>query len=187
MELMKRMDESPRFKARMAGVFWLLCAVTGSLALVFSGGLAIAVNHVATASYVVATLLVYSLLKPVNKNLSLLAAVFSLIGCTIGTLDAFLPFRAPIIPTLFFGLHCFLVGVLILKSTFLPRFVGALMVLAGLGWLTRALATLLTLPIASGAFPYLMGTGVLGEMTLTVWLLVKGVNEQRWKEQALTR
>lgn len=116
-------------------------------------------------------------------DLTALALIYWNLETTLGTLNTFVPMGAAILPTLFFGLHCFLVGVLILKSTFLPGFVGALMVLAGLGWLTRGLAILLSLPIASSALPYLMGAGVLGEMTLTVWLLAKGVNEQRWKEQ----
>lgn len=182
--MMQRMSESPRFKARIAGVFWLATAVTGSLALVFSGVLSTAVNLVATVCYVIATLLVYSLLKPVNKNLSLLAAVSSIIGCTIGTLDTFFPIGAATLPMLFFGGHVFLVGYLILKSIFLPRFVGVLMVLAGLGWMTRVLASLLSLPFAGGVSSYLLGLGVLGEMTLTVWLLAKGVDEPRWKKQA---
>jgi len=181
---MERMAESPRFKARIAGVFWLGTAVAGSLALVFSGVLGTAVNLVATVCYVIATLLVYSLLKPVNKNLSMLAAVSSIVGCTIGTLNTFLPLGVATLPTLFFGGHVFLVGYLILKSIFLPRFVGVLMVLAGLGWMTRGLTSLVSLPIASGVSSYLMGLGVLGEMTLTVWLLAKGVDEERWKKQA---
>jgi hypothetical protein len=85
---------------------------------------------------------------------------------------------------LFFGGHVFLVGYLILKSIFLPRFVGVLMVLAGLGWMNRVLASLLSLPFAGGVSSYLLGLGVLGEMTLTVWLLAKGVDEPRWKKQA---
>ena len=186
MSMIERMEESPRFKARIAGVFWLGTAVAGSLALVFSGALGIAVNLVAAACYVIATLLVYSLLKPVNKGLSLFAAVSSLIGCTIGTLNTFFPMGVATLPTLFFGVHVFFVGYLILKSTFLPRFVGVLMVLGGLGWMTLSVARLLSLPIG-GLGSYLMGLGVLGEMTLTVWLLVKGVNEQRWKEQAAHR
>ncbi len=184
MRTMERMAESPRYQARMGGVFWLLTAVTGSLALAFSGGLSTAVNLVATVCYVVASLIVYSVLKPVNKSLSLLAAVFSLIGCAIGTIRTFVPFGSPELPTVFFGLHCFFVGYLILKSTFLPRFVGVLMVLAGLGWLTRGIASVLSISLPGGLPSYLMGLGVLGELTLTAWLLVKGVNEERWRAQA---
>ena len=90
---------------------------------------------VATACYVVATLLVYELLKPVDWNLARLAALFSLLGCASGIAMAFLrlPAEAANVSRVCFGLHCFLTGYLILKSTFLPRFIGALMILAGLG------------------------------------------------------
>ena len=79
----------------------------------------------------------------------------------------------------FFGLHCLLVGYLIFKSTFLPRILGALMTFAGLGWLT-----FLWPPLANDLSPFNLVPGMLGEGLLIVWLLVKGVDVQRWKEQA---
>jgi len=84
----------------------------------------------------------------------------------------------------FFGLHCLLVGCLVLRSTFLPRAVGVLMVCAGLGWLTDSLASLLSPPFAPHLAPYILIPGILGEATLTLWLLVMGVNVSRWKVQA---
>jgi hypothetical protein len=125
---------SPVFKARMAGAFWLMVFLAGSLALFVgrSGGVVFsAANIVAPLCYVVVTLLLYDLLKPVNRNLSLLAAFFGLAGCVVSLLRL-----APLIHVrdlVFFGFHCLLVGVLILGSTFLPRILGVLMVLAGLG------------------------------------------------------
>jgi hypothetical protein len=79
----------------------------------------------------------------------------------------------------FFGFYCILIGYLILRSTFLPRILGALMVLGGLGWLT-----FLSPPLASYLAPYNMFPGILGEGVLTLWLLAVGMNDQRWKEQA---
>jgi hypothetical protein len=84
----------------------------------------------------------------------------------------------------FFGLHCLLIGYLILRSTFLPRLVGALMAFAGLSWLTYSFASLLLPPLARALSLYLLVPGLLGEGSLTLWLLVIGVNGQRWKEQA---
>ena len=84
----------------------------------------------------------------------------------------------------FFGLHCLLVGRLIVRSTFLPRFVGELMTFAGIGWLITSFASLLSPPFARMLTPYIMIPGILGETALTLWLLVKGVNLPRWKEQA---
>ena len=50
---------------------------------------------------------------------------------------------------------------------------------AGLGWLT-----FLSPPLANYLSPYNLAPGLLGEGSLTLWLLVIGVNVQRWKEQA---
>ena len=53
------------------------------------------------------------------------------------------------------------------------------MAFAGLGWLT-----FLSPPLANHLYPYNLAPGILGELSLTRWLLVIGVNVQRWKEQA---
>ncbi len=134
-------EASPRFKARLAGGFWLMTILTGAFALVSGGRFGIAINLIATACYAAATVLVYGLLTPVNRNLSLLAAVFSLVGCAIGASSAVFHLGAQVanLGFIFFGLHCLLVGCLILRSTFLPRTVGALMAFGGLGWLTLSL------------------------------------------------
>lgn len=179
-------ERSPLHTARLTGVFWLLTFLTGSASMaVPAGRLGMAVNLVSTACYVGATVFAYYLLTPVSRSVSLLAMLFSLVGCAIGTLAAFalLGPKAPRVAFLFFGLHCITVGYLILRSTFLPRAVGALMVFGGLGWLAFSLTTLLS-PLASSVSPYLMIPGILGEATLTLWLLVKGVNVERWNEQA---
>jgi Domain of unknown function (DUF4386) len=72
-----------------------------------------------------------------------------------------------------------LIGYLIFRSTFLPRILGALIAFAGLGWLT-----ILSPPLAHYLLPYIEVLGVLAEGSLMLWLLVMGVNGQRWKEQA---
>jgi hypothetical protein len=166
---------SPRLKARIAGVFYLLTFVAGIFAL--SGRLV--ANLIATVSYVAVTLLFYDIFKPVNRNLSLLAAFFSFMGLAWGALAMFHldPFHMSNL--VFFGFYCLLIGYLILRSTFLPRILGALMAIAGLGWLTY-----LSPPLANYLSPYNLAPGILGEGALTLWLFVVGVNEQRWKEQA---
>ena len=180
-------ERSPLLTARLAGLFWLLTILTGTAAMAARGGpLGILVNLVSTACYAGATVFIYYLLKPVNRNLSLLGLVFSLVGCTISGLSALVPLgaQAPTVAFIFFGLHCLVVGYLILRSTFLPRAVGALMVFGGLGWLTFSLSTLLSPPLAGLLSPYVMFPGILGEAALTFWLLLKGVNVPRWYEQA---
>lgn len=70
-----------------------------------------------------------------------------------------------------FALYDLLLGYLIFKSTFLPRILGVLLMLAGVGWLTFVWAPLATL-LSSYVLPF----GALAEILLMLWLLVKGVN-----------
>ena len=107
------------------------------------------------------------------------AAFFSLVGCAYGLLNLFHLAPYPINNLIFFGLYCILIGYLIFRSTFLPRVSGVLMAFGGLGWLT-----FLSPPLANSLSPYILAPGILGEGSLTLWLLVMGVNAQRWKEQA---
>jgi hypothetical protein len=79
----------------------------------------------------------------------------------------------------FFGFYAPLTGYLIIRSTFLPRILGWFSVIAGVGWLT-----FLYQPLGYRLFPYVAALGLLGAVSLMLWLLVFGVNEQRWKEQA---
>jgi hypothetical protein len=79
-----------------------------------------------------------------------------------------------------FGVHCLLTGYLISRSVFLPRILGILMALAGLGYLIFLWPSLGSRLF----FPYIVIPGALGEGALTLWLVVIGVNAQRWTEQA---
>jgi hypothetical protein len=85
----------------------------------------------------------------------------------------------------FFGVSSILIGTLVLQSTFLPRVLGVLMAIDGLGYLTSSFATFLSPPFAAHLYPYLpFMTAVLGEASLMLWLIVKGVDARRWEEQA---
>jgi hypothetical protein len=167
---------APRFLARVAGAFYLVTILAGGSALMLRGRWGFAAGLIAAASYVAVTLLFYYLFRPVNRGLSLLAALVSLIGCSLGPLGMLLKFPGPAnVSLVFFGVYCLLIGYLILRSTFLPRFVGALMVFAGLGWLTFA-----SPPLVNSLYPYVLLPGLLGEGCLTVWLLLMGVDAQKW-------
>lgn len=176
---------SPNLKARIAGVFYSVTILTGTYAALASAkflAFADAASLTATASYIVVTLLFYFIFKPVDSSLSLIATVFSLVGCGLSVLSVFhlVPsYIKSVNPLVLFGCYCLLIGYLILRSSFLPRILGVLMAFGGLGWLTFASSTL-----ADALTPYNLAPGILGEGALTVWLLVVGLNAQRWKEQA---
>src|SRR5713101_8289703 len=125
--MMERIAEaSPRLKARIAGVFYLLTFLTGGVALFVRGRLGLVANLIATACYIAVTLLFYDMFKPVNKSLSLLAAFFGLVGCAWAALTIFHLAPLHINSLVFFGFYCLLIGYLTFRSTFLPRTLGAL-------------------------------------------------------------
>ena len=161
--------------------------------------------------HIVWAILFYQLFKPVNRSIPLLVAFVMLMGCVMWTLSALfslapllvlkgtsslsaftpeqlqtlalvllrLNARAYDIGLVFFGLWCVLIGYLIATSTFLPRTIGVLYALAGLGYLT-----LLWQPLANYLYPYNLALAGPGEISLLLWLLVKGVNVGNWGEKA---
>jgi hypothetical protein len=226
-------EASPRFKARIAGIFYLLTIVTRMFVeisvrnrLVVSDDAAATATNIlaheqlwgwgfagdilAFASYVALTALLYELFKPVNRSLSLVAAFFGLVASVVQAVSSlfhlaplvllggaaylrvftveqlqalalvFLRLRAAAyhnIGLVFFGLYCLLVGILILRSTFLPRILGVLMALAGLSYVL-----FLSPPLVQSLQPYVLVFPGVGQISLCLWLLVIGVNAQRWKE-----
>jgi hypothetical protein len=167
--------------ARITGVVFLLYFLTAvSTVFVSRGRLVLydAVNLIAFALYIAVTALFYYMFRPVNRSLSLLAALFSLVGCAKDILGLFNIVPYNISTLVFFGPYCLLIGYLIFRSTFLPRILGVLMALAGLGWL------IFLSPLANYLSTYLKALGFLAEASLMLWLLVKGVNAPRWTEQA---
>ncbi|HEV2493530.1 MAG TPA: DUF4386 domain-containing protein [Terriglobia bacterium] len=83
----------------------------------------------------------------------------------------------------FFGFYCLALGYLIVRSIFFPRIIGVLLGIEGLCYLTNSFANFLAPVFAAHFFPYLAASAV-AEISLMLWLLVVGVNAQRWKEQA---
>ncbi len=173
--------------------------------------LGFAVYLIEMACQIAMTALFYDLLKPAGRSVSLLAAFLGFAGCVIKTFSR-LFFIAPLfilggahylsvfsaeqlqalallflkvndhgaaIALVFFGFYALLTGYLIVRSTFLPRILGVLSIFGGLGWMS-----FLYQPLGYRLFPYIAALGVLGAALLILWLLVFGVNEQRWKEQA---
>jgi hypothetical protein len=223
---------SPRFTARMTGLFYLLYVALAQGAIFARRGLIVSRDPAATAtnimahqslyqlgnacdilsiaSNVVVVVLFFQLLKWVNGSVSKLAACFGIMGLILmavggvfqlaplpvlrqasytnafGTeqlqAQAFLLLnlynQAYSIALVLFGLFDLLIGYLIFKSTFLPRIVGVLMSVAGVSFLT-----FLAPEFGSRNLQWIVAIA-FGEGVVILWLLVKGVDAERWKEQA---
>ena len=235
--LMEQIVEARRApEARTIGVVYLLYFLTAFFGAFLAKGLVVpgdaaatakgilahgdlyrsgfAVGLIANAIYIVLTALLYRLFEPVNRNLSLLAAFFSLVGCAVqifggvwqlaplvilGDSQLSSAFKAEqlqaaallclklysqafSIALVLFAVFDLLIGYLIFRSTFLPRILGVLLMLAGVGWLTFVWA-----PLAAVLSPYVLPLGALAEILLMLWLLVKGVNVSAWHERAAAR
>jgi hypothetical protein len=226
---------SPRFQARMAGLIALITSSAGFAAIV-RGNLVVYDDAAATARnilaheplfrlavagdaiaalYIVFTLLLFNLLRPVNRSLALLGALFSLVGIAVGmliplfelaalvvlkdaqSLRGFNPEQVQAIALLLlklgaqsdalslvlFGTFDVLTGYLILRSTFLPRILGVLLAIAGIGYLINTFANVLAPGFAAHLSPWILIPGG-ADLLLPAWLLVVGVNARRWEEQA---
>jgi len=85
---------------------------------------------------------------------------------------------------IFFGCFCVIVGYLIFKSGYLPKTIGVLMQIAGVCYLTNSFALVLSPAVANRLFPAILVPAFIGEVSLCLWLLVKGVNVEKWRGQA---
>jgi hypothetical protein len=163
------------------------------------------------AAQVAMTTLFYVLLRPVDRTAALLSLTFGLVGATIKTLARGF-YYAPLLvlggasylavfdasqlqalalllvkinnhianmSLAFLGISTFFQGYLIAKSTFLPRFLGVIAMISGVGWLTY-----LSPALGSAIFYPLIIVAILGLLLTNGWLIVKGVDEQRWREMA---
>lgn len=176
---MSLLHTSPRRFARIAGGFYSLVFVFGIAALSTSGDTRLAANLVAAAVYYVVTVMLYQLYKPVSPLGSLVTALFSFAALTIGVLSDLGVVRFPLNTLVLFGAYCIGLGWLTLRSTFLPRAVGVLLIVAGLGWLTYVHP-----PLAKRLGAFAMAPGMIGEGVLTLWLLAVGVDPDRWRVQS---
>lgn len=176
---MERIREvPPRFTARAVGIFYLLAICTAVFAeFIVPRSLGMAAVIIPVACYAVVTLLLYAIFRPVNPALALIAMFAQLIALTFEALR--LSPGGVNLAMAFHGIFCLLIGYLIFRSIFMPRFLGALIALAGLIWLIYLLPSL-----ADRLAPYNSAVGILGEALPMLWLLIMGVNSRQWKTQA---
>jgi hypothetical protein len=86
---------------------------------------------------------------------------------------------------IFFGFDCLAMAYLIVHSKFMPRIIGVLLAVEGMGYLVNSFSLFLAPALQPRIFPYFAVTSI-AEVALCLWLLVMGVNVQRWREQADT-
>jgi Domain of unknown function (DUF4386) len=184
---------SPRVRARIAGALYIIIFIAAPSG---ADNATVAAIIITMACDIGVALLFYGLFKPISKNVSLLAAAFRLIFVAVMTVNSMNYFGLlnlfdgahssaafntgydiALVP---FGIHCLMTGYLIFRSNFLPRIIGVLMALAGLGYLTFVWP-----PLGDRLFvPYILVPGVVGEGSLTLWLTIIGVNAERWTQRA---
>lgn len=82
---------------------------------------------------------------------------------------------------IFFGFVCLLEGYLIVRSGFLPKVLGYGMQVAGVCYLVNSIALLLAPALAGAMFPFILLPPFFGELSLAMWLLIKGVDKAKWK------
>jgi len=222
--------------ARIAGVLFLLSILGGAFGefyvpskLVVSADAAATAKNIRAseslfragfASYLVEAvcdialaLILYILLRPVQKDLSLLAAFFGLISTALfgvaelfyfaallllGGADYLKTFSPDQLNTLallslklygygggifmvFYGAASILRGYLIFRSGYLPKFLGFLLALAGLAFVARNFALVLA---PEYAFDGLLLPMSVAAVSMTVWLLIRGVDVAKWEAKA---
>jgi hypothetical protein len=180
--------------------------------------LGFAADLVAFLCDLVVSVLLYQLLKPVNKTLSLTAALLRLLAhpaiASVNLLNHYMALQlldgsdylavfSPdqlnalalfflnvhtvgyLIAGAFFGLHCVLLGYLIIKSDGFPAWLGTMIIIAALGYLINSFGNFLA-PGHEELFDNIvMGPAVLAEMSLCLWLLIKGVSVRKMTSKAI--
>lgn len=145
-------------------------------------------------SYVVVTAMLYRLFKPVDATASFLAALFSVIGIAVlatsmtilvvplqleGGSIAYDALRAHgaayNLTGLFFGPYCALIGWMILRSRWLPAWIGGLMAAAGLAFVLDASVELAAPALARRIPEGVMVISLVAEGSLAIWLAAFGV------------
>ncbi|HLO30227.1 MAG TPA: DUF4386 domain-containing protein [Anaerolineales bacterium] len=236
----RTIQTSPQIYARIGGVLYLITIVLGAVEELFvRGRIVVPGDTAATAANlrsmeslwrfgiaselflgictIALTLILYVLLKPVNRELALLATFFSLIAIAVETayslqlvealyplgnavyLKAFTPEQLYAmsslsirahgdgfgIALLFFGCFFPIAGYLIFKSGYFPKAIGILYMIPGLSYLMSSFALILA-PTFAGRFYFVIaGPALIGEASLCLWLLLKGVNLEKWEVLAL--
>lgn len=77
----------------------------------------------------------------------------------------------------FFGFYCIMVGYLLYHSGRLPKIFGVLYAIAGVAYLVNSFTMFLMPEFRNPVFSYVIPPAFIGELALTLWLIIKGVKE----------
>jgi hypothetical protein len=155
-----------------------------------------------TVTNVPMAVLFFDLFRVVNRRLALLDVFFTLVGTAIeaaGLLNQFAPLvllgSGPStsdlsaidydIYTVFYGFDIICVGYLVFTSMFLPRAMGVLLAIDGLAYLVHSATDVLAPGFAAHLVPWINLPALVGEGSLCLWLLILGVDAERWKKRAV--
>lgn len=165
------------------------------------------------AADVATAVLIYLLLAPVNRTLSMAAAAFRLVQSAIlganllnhlmaiqlldgdGLLGGYTATQRDslvlqsleahrfgyFIALAFFAVHLGLLGWLIARSTYLPRWLGWLLGAAALGYLVDSLSFFMISGYSGALSPVVLAPAVVAELSLLLWLIIRGVDTRRWE------
>lgn len=132
------------------------------------------------------SVLLYTLLKVVNRGLALTVLVLDVISNAVSSSGSILLFAPLMLESAYaislglFSGSCLLTGYLIFRSTFLPRTIGVLLALAGICYLLNTVVVLSPKGFADYLFPWIFLPILVCEGVLALWLLIAGVNSAQW-------
>jgi hypothetical protein len=84
----------------------------------------------------------------------------------------------------YFGCHVASTGYLIVRSNFIPKIIGAILVAGGSSYFIASFTTFLCPELGAQLAPFVIPIALLGEGSITLWLLIKGVDVERWRQYA---
>lgn len=89
------------------------------------------------------------------------------------------------IALIFFGIECVILGYLIYRSGYMPKAIGVLMEIAGVCYVINSFALLLSPPLSNRIFPAVLLPPFIAQLSLALWLLLKGVRTEKWDQHPL--
>jgi hypothetical protein len=231
----RTVETSPQLYARIGGVLYLVLIGLGIYLQIVMGRVIVSGDPAATAANLTAmesqwrlavaaellalacvtalTMIYFVLLRPVSRELNLLATFLRLVGIAVEVMAtsslaaalfplASAPYLTAFTPDqrhalaylaikthghgyalalLFFGFTFLFHGRLIFSSGYLPKVIGLLIQVAGAAYLINSFALFLAPAFQSRIFPVILLPAFVAETSLCLWLLVKGVNVEKWQ------